>query len=206
MRYYIAVTSPIPYLSYLRLLHTLEPSRLNPEFSFCLPRKLFLLVVFLLNACSHPVALQGEPLAFETIANGSVGQAPYGQKETQLFILSESSAFSTPAPFIADDVLQLVTTIQSVDFDHYFVIVVSRGIAGDPRHFGVTVESVIRQGNEVIIETSFAEPGTGARVNAVESYPYSVIAIPKLEQPVEEYQFTLEVDNQSTFTSLQFNP
>ncbi len=84
--------------------------------------------------------------------------------------------------------------LQVMDYDAYFALVVFQGMKPTDG-YGVRIERVVREGNEVTIYAQFQEPHPDQRKNDIVTSPYSLIQVQKTDTWDQNIKFNVIVDD-----------
>jgi hypothetical protein len=172
---------------------------------------IMLCVVIALSACTAaqggsqptPNTLPPTPtattLAFTTIAQGIDFTSDPLLEKPQITIITNAQAVDTALRQAAGDppVLERnqhpVEQARQIDYGRFFALLVLQGKQGSSG-YSVTVDRVVRQGNQVQVLATFvrpAEDGTPVATLAVITDPYHLISIPKTGTWGQDVRFEL---------------
>ncbi len=140
---------------------------------------------------------QTQELPFETISQGigfPTGRS-YSGEDPNLLVITAPEAVDAPGLEI-QFTPELAEQLRTLDYDRYFAILVLQGhknIIG----YQVTIQQVIRQGNQINIQVEFVEPAPETLILPAFSSPYHLIAVSKTGTWGEQFQFVLVNERQS---------
>ncbi len=140
-------------------------------------------------ALSRRGPAQPTPLPFSTLAQEETfsDSSEYRGKEPGLLIIAGPEQIENPG-LIAALPPDLAEKLRALDYRRSFALFVFQGLKG-VGGYKVTVQEVVRQGNQVTVRAEFVEPGP--RVRGVITSPYHLIAIEKEGRWEARIQFIL---------------
>lgn len=128
-------------------------------------------------------------LPFETIERQEL--SGYRDKEPALMVITK------PEEIIRLDTLvsrEIQLQLQALDYDAYLVAVVFQGRKPTTR-YGVQIERVTRQGDEITVVAQFSEPKPDEEKGPLETSPYHLVQVQKTGTWGQPITFNLVVGN-----------
>jgi len=146
----------------------------------------------------------GTNLSFTTIAQGQHLSASLIVHQPSIIIIASAQevdvalqqAGGNPPELTAR--LHPIDKVRQLDFNRFFAILVLQGKQATSG-YGVTVQQVVRQDDQVIVRALFVRPKPGEGAQEVGTDPYHLVTVPKEGTWGREMRFEL-VDNSNVLT------
>ena len=155
-----------------------------------------LVVCFVTTLSSCGVQARGQPIQFQTLAQGGV-LGTYREVDTpEIQIIAGAQDIDTLTPHLpgnpprASDNADLVNQLRQLDYSHFFAVLVTQG-QKDPRGFKVMVQQITRQNDQVTVQAEFVGPKPGEGQPMVVFDPYHLVAVAKDGVWGRQMQFAL---------------
>jgi len=127
-------------------------------------------------------------LPFETIERQELSS--YRDKEPVLMVIAKPEEIASLDALVTREIL---SRLQTLDYDAYLVVVVFQGWKPTTR-YGVQIEHVIRRGSEVTIYAQFSEPKPNEPTGDLATSPYHIVRVQKRGVWGQQINFNLVVD------------
>lgn len=164
-----------------------------------------LVMIFIITTCNSQ---EGE-LSFETIAKskgfGDFGLTIYREEEPALLIIANDYEVDTLVPNVLAEDPALVDQLRQLDYNRFFAILVLQGLKRQGG-YSITVQRVVRQGDQVNVHAEFTEPEPGTRRIQAFTSPYHLIAVSKQGEWGQQFRFVLIADSEGIAETSHFIP
>lgn len=157
------------------------------------------MLLFAIVACNSQI---GE-LSFETIAQSDI--INYREENPALFVITNEDEIETLVPNVLAEDPVLVDRLRRLDYDRFFAILVLQGLKSTGG-FGVTVQRISRENNEVTVQVQFIEPGPGTRITGAFTSPYHLVVVSKQGEWGQQIRFVLVADSEVIAETSHFIP
>ncbi len=154
---------------------------------------LLLLVAVLLGACTP----QEQELPFETIEQADYSPK-YEDKEPGLVIIASADETNQLDGWVGAEVIE---QLRKMDYGNYFAVVAFLGWQ-PTGHEGISIERVVRQGDEVFLYASVGRPKGTTEVTS----PYHLIQVQKMGWWSTSINFALVVEETTVVSQSHYIP
>jgi hypothetical protein len=171
-----------------------------------------LLVLFFMTALSScGVQGSGQPVQFQTLAQGGV-LGSYREVDTpEIQIIAGAQDIDNLIPYLpgnpprASDNADLVSQLRQLDYTHFFAVLITQG-QKEPRGFKVMVQQITRQDDRITVQAQFIGSGPGEGQPMVSPDPYHLVAVTKDGAWGRQMQFALVADGKVVAETMHFIP
>jgi hypothetical protein len=168
------------------------------------------IVVLMVGGCG--IGESGQPLTFTTIAQDSVMGSYRDVAAPEIFVIATAQEAQDIArevleadPQFQDQRQRMAEQLTQTDFERSFAILVTPGTAIPSVH-SITVQQIVRQGDEVSVQAQSESWKPGESRPAVATDPVHIVAVVKTDTWNRQIQFKFVVDGTLAVEMAHFIP